>query len=186
MTNIFVPDNALPIPAMDDGARNWMYAYAKKHYWRVAKWMEFDDLIQDGHFAWVEVCRRYPHAVDTPAWIMSLFKLCFSDKITDLARGRTKQQDDARSDIVDVYESPMMLVPDSSNFMALAIKAPPLVKDTIALLSDEARREELNKPFERYPNGRRETLNDRICSLLGLDPKAVDAVKTTRLYFSLA
>lgn len=166
----------------DEGARNWLFKYAKKNYWRVAAWIDFDDLIQDGYAEYYEVLKRYPTATE-PAHIMQLFKLCFCSRIEDLVRANTKQVDDARSDIVEVYESPMMVIPDSSVFTALLVKAPQVVKDTIALLADDKRRDELSKPFERHANGRRETLNERVCNMLGLDYKSVDAVGAVRMHF---
>lgn len=167
----------------DEGARKWLFKYAKKNYWRVAQWIDFDDLIQDGYVEYYEVLKRYPSATE-PAHIMQLFKLCFCSKLEDLVRANTKQVDDARSDLVEVYESPLMVVPDSSVFTALVVKAPQLVRDTIALLADEKNRDVLSAPFKRYDNGRRETLNERVCSMLGLDYKSVDAVGTTRMYFT--
>ena len=166
---------------MDEGAKKWMIGYARRNYWRVATWMDLDDLIQDGYYAWVEVCWRYPAIIDQPAQIMSMFKLCFADKITDLSRGKTKQQDDARSDIVDVFDGPEMAV-DPSNFNLLLAKAPKVVKDTIELLTSDRMKDELNKPYERDANGRRETLNQRICRLLNLDPNTNDPVAAVRMH----
>jgi hypothetical protein len=168
---------------MDDGAKAWMMGYARRNYWRVAAWMDLDDLIQDGYYAWVEVCWRYPAIIDQPAQIMSMFKLCFADKITDLSRGKTKQQDDARSDIVDVFDGDAVTMPDPSNFNLLLVKAPKLVKDTIELMTSDRMKDELNKPYERQANGHRETLNERICRLLKLDPNSIDAVRETRMWF---
>lgn len=167
----------------DAGARNWLYKFSKKNHWRVAAWIDFDDLIQDGYYAYYETRMRYPTATE-PAHIQSLFQLVFRSKIEDLVRMNTKQVDDARSDIVEVYDSPMMVVPDFSNLHALLIKAPQLIKDALTLMTDERTREELSKPFAKYDNGRRETLNDRLCRLLGKDPKSTDIVTTMRSYFS--
>lgn len=171
-------------PMPDKGAVRWLHSYSRRHYWRVAAWMDYDDLIQDGYYAWCEVCWRYPNAVNNPAHIMSLFKLCFADKITDLSRGKTKQQDDARSDIVDIFDGDAVQSPDPSNFNLLVAKAPKLVRDTIALLTSETHRDELAKPYAKQANGRRETLNQRICSLMGLDPEQIDVVRETRTYFA--
>lgn len=173
-------------PLPDAGAVAWLHSYARKNYWRVAAWMDYEDLVQDGYFAWVEVCHRYPEATKTPAHIMSLFKLCFADKITDLSRSRTKQQDDARSDIVEIYDGDAVTLPDPSNFNLLITRAPKVVRDTIALLTDDSMKDELNKPYHAQVSGRRETLNDRICALLGLDPAQIDVIKETKLYFSAA
>lgn len=148
--------------------------------------MDYDDLIQDGYYAWFEVCKRYPSAVSNPAHIMSMFKLCFADKITDLSRSKTKQQDDARSDIVEVFDGDSVTIPDPTNFNLLIAKAPKVVKEVISILTSDSLKDEMRKPYEKQATGRRETLNDRLCAMLKLDPKSVDVVKATKLYFAAA
>jgi hypothetical protein len=167
---------------MDAGARNWMYKFVRKNYWRVAAWIDYDDLVQDGYAAYYETRMRYPTAVEA-AHIMRLFQLVFRSKIEDLVRANTKQVDDARSDLVEIFESPNMIIPDFSSLHALLIKAPQTIKDVLTLMTDDRAREELIKPFERYENGRRETLNDRFCRLLGKDPNSTDLVSDLRMYF---
>ena len=168
---------------MDQGARNWLHKYARRQYWRVAAWIDYDDLIQDGYIEYLEVLRRYPQATE-PSHKMRLFQLCFRSKIEDLVRANTKQVDDARSDIVDLNDNASMIIPDFSTLHALLIKAPAEIKAALALLADDKAREELQKPFVKYDNGRRETLNERICRLVGIDCKKHDLVKDMRLYFS--
>jgi DNA-directed RNA polymerase specialized sigma24 family protein len=168
---------------MDEGARNYLYKYVKKNHWRVAAWVDFDDLIQEGYFAYYDTLRRYPSA-ETPQHIMSLFKLVLRSNIEDMVRKHSKQIDDARSDIVETYDSPLLIIPDFSTLHALLIKAPALIRDALALLNDEKTREELQKPFAVYNSGRRETLNERMCLLLGKDPKRTDIVKELRTYFA--
>lgn len=165
----------------DAGAVAWMHSYARKNYWRVAAWMDYDDLIQEGYKAYYEVRWRYPTAIE-PAHIMSLFKLCYCCLITDLSRARTKQQDDARSDIVEVYDGDAVTVPDTSEIQMLLIKAPQIVKEVISLLTDDKNLELLSKPFEKKSNGRRETLNERVCKVLGLNSEKIDAIKNVRMY----
>lgn len=167
----------------DDGARKWLYKFAHKHYWRVAAWIDYDDLVQEGYMAYYEVLKRYPQATER-AHIMRLFQLVFRSTIEDLVRKNTKQIDDARSDLVETFDSPNMIIPDFSNLHALLIKAPQVIKDALALLNDEKAREELQKPFVKYDNGRRETLNERMCKLIGQDSTNLDLVKQMRSYFA--
>lgn len=168
---------------MDAGARNWMYKFVNKQYWRVAAWVEYDDLIQDGYGEYYEVLKRYPQAIEA-SHKMRLFQLCFRSKIEDLVRANTKQVDDARSDILDVYTGDAVLLPDFSNLHVLLIKAPQLIKEALQLLTNEKTREALQQPFAKYDNGRRETLNERWCLLMGRDPSKLDIVKELKTYFS--
>ena len=179
MTTDLPNDNRL----MDEGARKWLYKYSNKNFWRVSAWIDYDDLIQDGYGEYYEVLKRYPQATER-SHIMRLFQLCFRSKIEDLVRANTKQVDDARSDLVETIDSPAMIIPDFSNLHALLIKAPNTIKEALALLADEKAREELSKPFIRYDNGRRETLNERFCRLMGRDPSSIDVIKEMRTYFA--
>lgn len=167
---------------MDEGARNYLFKYARKQHWRVAAWIDFDDLIQEGYFAYYDTLRRYPTAQE-PQHKMALFKLVLRSNIEDLVRKNTKQIDDARSDLVELSDNPNMILPDFSNLHALLIKAPKAIKDALALLADDKAREELQKPFTRYDNGRRETLNDRFTRLMGID-NTIDVVGQLKSYFS--
>jgi hypothetical protein len=168
----------------DEGARNWLWKYSRKNFWRVAAWIDFDDLIQDGYAAYFETRMRYPTAVQ-PAHIQSLFQLVFRSKIEDLVRANTKQVDDARSDLVETFDFPSMIASDLSDLRALLIKAPKKVQDAIALLHNAETLEEILKPLVKYENGKRETLNDRFTKFLGLDPK-VDVVGSIRMHFNKA
>lgn len=168
---------------MDDGAKRWLYKYAKKNYWRIAAWHEFDDLIQFGYVEYAEVLHRYPQATE-PSHKMRLFQLCFRSKIEDLVRANSKQIDDARSDIVEIFDGDAVLFLDSFDLRGALLKAPQIIKEALALFTNEKMREELQKPFIRYDNGRRETLNDRWCNLLGKDPSSIDVVQELKMYFS--
>jgi hypothetical protein len=169
------------IEQMDAGARNWMYAYAKKNYWRVAAWIDYDDLIQDGYIEYLEVVRRYPQATEA-SHKMRLFQLCFRSKIEDLVRRNSKQIDDARSDIVETYNGDAVLFLDAFGLQQMLLKAPQTIKEALALFTDDKMCEELQKPLARYDNGRRETLNDRLCALLGKED--VDIVGQLKTYFA--
>lgn len=167
----------------DAGAKAWLYKYAKRNYWRVAAWIDFDDLVQDGYNAYYETRMRYPKAVE-PAHIQSLFQLVFRSKIEDLVRANTKQIDTARSDIVEIYEPTQVLKTNVADFNAMIVKAPDIIKQAILLITERAN-EVLAKPFTTDSRGHRETLNERLCSFLKLDPKDVDIVSDMRAYFVL-
>ena len=178
----------MPIKQPDQGARLWLIKFAKKNYWRVAAWIELEDLIQDGFECYYETLYRYPTAKDA-AHIMRLFQLVFRSRIEDLVRAHKKQIDSARSDIVENIDSKpslSMILPDFSNFHALLAKAPKQIKDMLNLLNSEQGRQELIKPFTRNDDGRRETLNERWCKLLGYDAKQIDVVTMLRSYFTVA
>lgn len=167
-------------------ALRWMKSYARKNLWRVAPWMDLDDMIQLGYEAYYETRSRYATATD-PRHIQSLFQLVFRSKIENAVRGNTKQVDDADSPYLDLLNTDhqvndtCLMFSKLLDIHALIIKAPREVVSVVDVLVKEP--EELTKPYEKDARGRRETLNDRLCRILGMDPKSVDLVKWTRDYF---
>jgi DNA-directed RNA polymerase specialized sigma24 family protein len=166
---------------MDDGARLWLFNYVRKQHWRVAAWIDIDDLIQEGYFAYYDTLRRYPTAKE-PQHIMSLFKLVLRSNIEDMVRKHTKQIDDARSDLVEIVSQQDAI--DFSMLHALVIKAPKHIKDALALFLDDKAREELQKPFTQYASGARETFNERLCKLIGIDHNCIDVAGELKSYLT--
>jgi hypothetical protein len=161
---------------MDQTARLWLFKYAKKNLWRVSRWMELEDLVQLGYESYYESRKRYPTAVNSNH-IMRLFMLVFRSKIETAVEENGRQVDDARSDLVDLFDNHGK---DFSRFHILVLQAPKMIADALTVMIE--REEDLRKPCSVYASGRRETLNDRLTYMMGLDRK-VDVVKTMRSYF---
>lgn len=168
---------------MDEGAKSYLFKYASRNHWRVAAWIDFDDLIQEGYAAYYDTLRRYPAAIE-PSHIMSLYKLVLRSTIENLVRQHSKQIDDARSDIIEIYDGDAILMPDGFALQSLLLKAPKPVKDVLALFSDDNKRKELQKPYVMKENGRRETMNERLCRLIGYDPDTINLAKDLRMWIS--
>jgi DNA-directed RNA polymerase specialized sigma24 family protein len=166
----------------DEGAQRWLRNYANKNFWRVASWMDYDDLVQDGYMCYADTIRRYPNT-QTREHTMSLFKLVFRSHIEDLVRKSRKQVlDEARSDIVEIVDN-YTYSPDNSDFNAMILKAPKVVRDAVLLFLDDSTLEQLRQPYRRDDLGRRETLNDRICKLLN-KPNSLNLVALLRQHFA--
>jgi len=73
---------------MDHGARIWLLKTVQKNYWRVPKWYEVDDLVQDGFLHYLRVLRKYQE-VRNPAHLMALFKVTFCNHLNDLSNRKT-------------------------------------------------------------------------------------------------
>lgn len=171
----------------DTNAERWLKHYAVRNFWRVAPWLELDDIMQLGYEAYYETRSRYPTATE-PKHIQSLFQLVFRSRLEDVVRCYVKQVDEPDSEKVEESEAsfdatglPWTKSSGLLDIHALLIKAPEKVTKVVDLLVKEPG--VLSKPYEKDDSGRRETLNDRLCVLLGLDPKSVDLVKMTRNYF---
>lgn len=175
---------------MDEGARLWLAKTVRKHYWRVSSFYDPDDLIQEGYEVYFYVRRRYPAATE-PRHIMALFKRVFMCRITDLANKRTRSvpevhAEDLRSptsEVATIFD----LIPAEADISAALVNfigAPQYVLDALALFATPEGRARLRSKERHMPRCgrravRRETLNDRLLSLLGLDPE-VDVVGPLR------
>lgn len=175
---------------MDDGARGWLFRTATKNYWRIARWYDLDDLIQDGYVCYCKVLQRYPDATDAPHR-MALFKRTYMNWITDLANKRTKSVQetldcDAQS-AADLDGPPMSFlagVPCPQSGMveldALMASAPEVVRRALALFTTEEGRRAMRAAYRLRADGTRETMNDRVCRLLGLAGSTFDVVGAVR------
>lgn len=169
---------------MDKGARNWLFKYAHKNLWRVAAWMDFDDLVQEGYAAYYETLQRYPTATE-PKHIMSLFALVFRSRIERLVLANRKQVDDACSDVIESYDGDTQQVPITASDRKRLPKPSKFIKEILSLLrKNKALRYEITKPYTILENGRRETTNERFCRLLGEDPNSINVADQLREYFS--
>lgn len=157
---------------MDEGARKWLYKTAHKAKWRVAPWIDLDDLYQDGCMCYALVIQRYPQAVDRPH-VMRLFQTIYNNHIHALSKAATKSAAEFCDD--DVVAHSDQPCPDAE-LSRLLIEAPDIVQRTLLALM------EADREHERYADGSRETTNEKFCKMIGEDPAKVDAHTMVREY----
>jgi hypothetical protein len=179
---------------MDEGARLWLVKTAKKHFWRVSRWHDLDDLIQEGYFAYQYSIYKYPDA-NAPQHRMALFKKIFMSRLHDMANARTRAaaevcEADLRGGDDESFDQPLsqFAAPAEleSALPALAT-APQYVRDALALFGSDEGLARLRSGYRKKTRGRwtcRETLNERLCRLTGYDPKVVDIVAGIRACLS--
>lgn len=158
----------------DEGLLKWITRYSFQNYWKVAAWMGIEDLIQDGHY-WIAYCRdRYrPKTIEH---LTSLTMRCFSNHIIDLANKKTALAE---------TRTPEEWVPnfanydlDESDIQTLAVliaQAPREITAVLKLLLTEKGLEGLRGEHQiknQVKPGQlrqRETTNEKVCRLAGLD-----------------
>lgn len=169
---------------MDEGARRWLASAVRRNYWRVSRWYDLDDLMQEGYEVYYYVVKHYPKAV-TPQHRMSLFKLAFISRICDHANKRTQRIDDICESsmiISDEFSTGFMETvaadPEIAEAVAALATAPKYVKDALALYESENGLRQLRYKYRKVGRGcrKRETLNERLCRLTGYDPAETDIV----------
>lgn len=181
---------------MDATARGWMINTAKSNYWRVASWYEFDDLVQDGCLCWqfiVDHYERKPGRIRRRAHLMALFKTAYLNFIHGLAKRRTKASDEVhvaslypRLDVPDdILWDHYIMVEDDLDHARLVTEAPPMLRAILGKL-DAGRCAALRSLYRVFADGTRETLNDRLCRLAGVDPDAFDLATQLKAYLKIA
>lgn len=179
---------------MDDGARGWLVKTATSNYWRVNKWYELDDLIQDGYVCYYKAIQKYPSATDVPHR-MALFKVIYINFIHDLATKRTKSiseildtdmqgaaEDPDRSFLSTLVECPQSGLVEVG---ALLASAPERVRAALELFTTESGKAAMRSVYRRQRGGKhlvRETMNQRLCRMLGCDPAQVNIPQEIREY----
>ena len=164
------------VPEWKGAIEGWCVTFIQKNLWRVLPEHDFDDLYQDAYFYFLECCRRYG-TVTEAAHFMALMKRCLWIHVTDLANKRTQRAEvsftrvvaESRVDLMEVADPrPSTLL--SSDLEMQISEAPPEVQQLIRAALES----EKGKKFRRR-RGSRETTNQYLCRLAGLDSKTLRA-----------
>lgn len=155
--------------ALDDGAIRWMKRVARDQYWRVAPWISLDDLIQDGYLCWYIVRNKYPD-VESHANRMALFKRVFNNHLHNLANARTSHPETALAQ--EELETKLDAQPcQLAEMMTMIAEAPAKVRGILKkLIADPT----CLRDTYRTDGLIRETFNERLCRLAGVNPKQND------------
>lgn len=154
---------------MDQGAELWMYKTAKKNFWRVSGLCDFDDLVQEGHYCYALIRKKYPDVSDA-AHLMRLFQTTFINHIHWLSNTATKQGvrlGATREDALPKEE----LCSDAEMFRLIA-EAPAAVGALLKNVISDPKK--LKALYRTRLDGTRETMNERFCAIVGVDPKDHD------------
>lgn len=168
---------------LDSTTKNWLFKFARKNYWRVASWYDLADLIQDGYMVFYRVLEKYRGRLQNRAHLMRLFQVAFANHIHNISTKRTKTLevllDDLGPDAGDLADHILQSSEDAD--MALVLAGAPREVRAVLKGLDAATGVALRKSYKRNW-GRRETQNERLCKLGGLDPKTIDVVLALRTY----
>lgn len=160
---------------MDKAARGWLFRECREHYWRIAKWYEFDDLVQDGAMVHAKIVARYPDVTDAPHR-MALFKRAFKNHVHDLAKKRTRS-------VVEILETTLGIrlheIEDVPHFQH------PDTSPTIATLPGPLQGvlyavRQFDPVHRRRADRSRETTNERLCRYAGVNPETFNALDALR------
>jgi len=175
---------------MDKLTQRWMIGHAARNYWRVASFIDLEDLIQDGHMVFWRVRRKYL-GKRSGAYIVNTFKASFINHIHDLATARSRAplelhffdnlltEENARD-----ADRMMPIEPEVQTFLASLAAAPFRIREALAVFASEEGRERLRRPYRLRADGTRETVNERLCRIAGFDPQRVDLSTSLREFLT--
>lgn len=176
---------------LDEGLRRWIITTARNNHWRVAKWYDLEDLVQDGFLCYSKCADHYkrlgrkrkPSKNDRRNF-MALVKRTFENHIHDLASDRTVTAEDIVTNLRRADEEPTTCFerlakpePAIAEFVVMLNKAPKELLQLIAILVDDT------EQGLQFANLRLRRCHMLVCHRLGLDPKGVDNLDLVRHYF---
>lgn len=177
---------------MDRGMRGWLFRTVLKHHWRVASWIDIDDLVQDGYYHWLRIVEKYPQATEQ-AHKMRLFQITFINYLNDLSKYRTRQPDVLFSDValpdadfaddLNFIERLSPTVDEEVTLNVKAMQAPPHIRAFLKALHTEEGFCAFAKPYRRRKYSR-ETTNEHLCKVAKLDPRKYNLHGDLIAYFS--
>lgn len=161
-----------PSSSWDAPTEGWVIKFIKKNLWRVAPDMEFEDLYQELCLVYARCQAKRPDSAN----LMPYFMMAASNEVHSLATRRTRRRDHeiAGSQITDevkvVEEAGFSEDLGDADFRLLLADKAELRRLFTVLVQNEIK----PRRFWSRKNKVRETPNEFICRILGVDPTQVD------------
>lgn len=163
---------------LDKGMRGWIVNFAVKNHWRVAAWMDVEDLVQEGYLCYAKCLDRYGTDL-VQRHFMALVQQSFQNRVHNLAAKRTRTIDApvASYDAGDVSEVCEGVEPEEGTLATLVRSLPRELSELLQTLLGDAR-----ELAEQLP---RETTNAWLCRIAGLPAARYDVEAALRRHLDL-
>lgn len=183
------------LPNVDSRIVGWLVKYANRNYWKVQDFMSLQDLIHEGFDVLYDAIRRYPERKENdPKRFFNTVKLMFTNHIPYLQNRNIRMPEGQLGRIADMcdpakaeaFTAKLAGADEYEAVRRLVCEAPDLIKPILqAYVEDEGRViDMLAAPLRRFEDGTRETTNEKMCHILGLDSNQYDIPSTIRAYLS--
>lgn len=163
----------------------WVQRYLRKNFWRVAALMEYEDLDQEAAIVWLRCSKAYGHA--GPKAVMAGFKVAIGNHLNNLSTRSTRH----RGIFCDLgLDDPAQLEQLTTNLADSAPTASKTLSQIPAELAelfnslkrlDAAQLAAIGLSRTRRNGGMRETTNEFLCRVFGLDRSKDVATPLRRL-----
>ncbi len=176
-------------PQWEPEIRNWASKLIKKNKWRYDPILEHIDLLQDAYIQFLVVKDAYPRVVE-PQHFMSLYKTTLLRHLCDEANRNIRRKElYIQTDFdVNVFADELIKELDNDGYLSILIKqAPADIRSVLELFNNDDVLEKLREPYHRLYNGvsPRETLNERLCSLISTDYLTTSGRKRIRAKYDI-
>jgi hypothetical protein len=151
---------------MSPTIHRWVDKQVRLNMWRMPKWMEEEDLRQEGMVYWVVINNRYnrpteiyPQGVTNIKHMMSLFMVSFKHRLHDLAANIKNPRGECH--LEDIGLNILEAIAAGPGIENTILEAPEPVQSILRLLTEEGRRN-LGAYARIYLGNRRDTTNLRL------------------------
>lgn len=168
-------------PYLDAGMIGFIHNFARKNHWRVAAWLDLDDLVQEGWLSYYAI-RRHPRYAaltnkrnptpDDIRQVMALVRTTFTRRMHSLAKSFNAIPEAS----LDGSLSDLAPAADCANGIGIALAGMPheLANLLAMLVAGDLKYRRVRRGTSRPL---RETTNEALCRLLGVDPRKVNVYR---------
>lgn len=172
------------VPVFKGEVEGYVANHLKKNMWRVAKSMEYQDVMQEAYLCFLQVAKWYEGKIVNAAHFMAIYKKAWHDTFFHLAYSSSKVAKE-KSTAPTMVEK---VVTQSYNYGPLLVKinsAPEEIKDVLRILFTAPA--EVLAVFEqelKMTSQKTCGINKALCKLIGADPNKVNLKTQLMNYLS--
>lgn len=175
------------VPEFKGPVEGWVVNHLKTNYWRVARTMAREDVLQEAYVVFLRCRRKYP-VIDTAQHFMALYKTAWTRQFTDFANEDTASRCVTEMPRVRVDDELVEIDPvgdvESDGYLAVLLREAPREVSMVLNLFLSAPQEILDVALASW-NGKDRRCkaggSKRINQMLGL-PTDLDVLKMTEDY----
>jgi len=181
------------IPDFDPRMVGWIVKYARENYWKVKDFMLLEDLIHQGFECLLIAKQKYPDRYENdPKRFINTVKLIFANDIPYLQNRNIRMPEGQLMRIGDMcgdgqeYSFTEMLAgaDEDQEVRECIADAPERIRKILEAFFDEASAVHgmVSRKLRYHMDGTRDSLNERFCNFLGLDPRQNDICQELKDY----
>lgn len=181
-------------PQWEGAIAGYAHNYCARNYWRVASFMDYEDMIQESYIKYLQCVRKYPRVVE-PQHFMRLFQVALMNHFNTLSNKASEagdrvdsvQYDPDEGEERSIFDNMVGDVKHNGDLAVAYSQMPQEARQCLLLMLDDDEgvfRQRRKKRELRRGLWKRETTNQFWCRIIGADPNKVDLPNVFRKYLS--